>query len=73
MIRYTVAVFLAVAMLSACGSSGPDKAACKAAMKKDFATAMTDPSAPPATKPPACNGISNKELVKLATEVMSGQ
>ncbi len=71
--RYVIVAILAVLMLSACGSSGSDKAACKAAMKKDFAVAMTNPSAPPASEPPACKGIPDKELEKLAEEVMSGQ
>jgi len=66
-------VLIVAALVAGCGSGGPDKAACKAAMKKDFAAAMTNPSARPASEPPACKGIPDKELEKLAGEVMSGQ
>ena len=67
---------LAVALaLTACGGGGsgssPDLAACKAAMKKDFSNAVLNPSAPPASEPPACHGVSTKELKKIVGEIIS--
>lgn len=60
--------------LAGCGGSGsPDVAACKAAMKKDFATALSNSSATPAARPPACKGVDNKTLERLVSEIMQGK
>jgi hypothetical protein len=42
-------------------------------MKKDLATALSNPSAPPATRPPACKGVNNKTLERLVGEIMQGK
>lgn len=62
-----------VLALGGCSSSPPDVAACKAAMRHDYAVAMSDPSAPPASRPPACKGVDDKTLVRLASEIMAGK
>ena len=61
--------------LAGCGGSGSglDVAACKAAMKKDCATALSNPSTPPATRPAACKGVDNKTLKRLVGEIMQGK
>lgn len=72
-IRSLIAAAAAVVMLAGCGggSSGPDVAACKAAMKEAFATASADPSSPDASKPAACEGVDDKTIERLAGEIVS--
>lgn len=74
----TAAAALVLTMLGAgCSSTGndekpkPDVAACKAAMKRDYEKAQDDPSAPSATRPPACAGVDDTTLQRLAAEIMS--
>lgn len=66
------ATALAALMVAGCGAPKPDVAACKAAMKKDFATALANPEAPSATRPPACNGVDQKTLTRLVGEILAG-
>ena len=71
----TVFAALAVAAplaLTAC-SSGPDVAACKAAMRQQFAQGMADPSGPPATRPAACKEVPDKTIEQIVYQIMSGQ
>lgn len=67
------ALATAALTLTACGSSGPDVAACKTAMKQQFAQGLTNPSAPPPTRPAACEGVPDKTVQRLATEIMEGR
>jgi hypothetical protein len=73
--RPALAAGLVVAALLAagCGGTSGDRAACKKAMSRDFASALSQPNGPSATKPPECNGLSDKELNKIVGEIMSGQ
>ena len=59
------------AITAACGSTGPDVAACKAAMKRDFVAGMTSQNATPATRPPACQGVDDKTIKRLAGEIIT--
>lgn len=58
-----------VLALSACGG-GPNPAACKTAMRAEFAAAVT--SGKQGTEPAACRGLSNAELRKLLAEILTG-
>ncbi|SEF07239.1 hypothetical protein [Streptomyces sp. Ag109_O5-10] len=71
------ALLALTAALTACSSgtdAEADPAACKAAMVKDFkkAAAQGD-KATPADRPTACDGLDDKTVQKLATEVISEQ
>jgi hypothetical protein len=66
------AAALALTLVSVLGG-GPDPAACKAAMRKAFDYALTHPDARPAGFPGACEGISQRDLEKLAAEVLAGK
>jgi predicted small lipoprotein YifL len=56
--------------LAACGGSGPDPAACKAAMKTQIAAALA--TGAQGSEPAACHGLSGAELEKIASEVLNG-
>jgi hypothetical protein len=58
--------------LAGCGGGTGDAAACKAAMSRDYATALEHPGASPAAQPFACKGLSDATLKRLAAEVMAG-
>jgi hypothetical protein len=62
-----------VAALAGCGGSGGDRAKCKQAMKADLGTALVNPSAPPASEPPACRGLSKDELGQIVSELLAGK
>jgi hypothetical protein len=66
----TAAVIAAAAVLAGCGG-GPSQSACKAAMTRDYAYALAHPGAPAATRPPACKGLSDAVIQKLAGEIMA--
>jgi predicted small lipoprotein YifL len=76
MIRSALAVAGAAVLVSlaACGGSSPAASpqACKAAMRHDFARALSRPNGPPAKRPAACKGLSGAEVRKLAGQVLSG-
>jgi NhaP-type Na+/H+ or K+/H+ antiporter len=65
----TVAIVMAVVVLGA----GPSEAACKAAMVKAFDAALTGAERKPAGFPAECEGISQRDLEKLAAEVLAGK
>lgn len=52
------------------GDSGPDKAACKAAMKAQFDYGMSHPDGPAGKRPAACKGVSDKDVQRFASEIM---
>lgn len=64
------AVVLAFAV-AACGGSHPSEAACKKAMKQQYATALA--TGQQGHWPAACKGLSDAVLQKLAGQVISGQ
>lgn len=69
------AVLAATLALAGCasGSTHTDSTvACKAAMARDYAYALTHPDAPAATRPPACKGLPDATIQKLAAEIMAG-
>lgn len=67
-------VLLLATLLGACGgTSKPDPAACEAAMRTQLQSAMSDPSAPAATKPAACNGLTDKQLEEIGTRVLGDE
>lgn len=73
-----VPVLLVLAVLAGCGGGHhgvhhPSAAACKTAMKHDYAHAQADPSASPAGEPAACKGLPANVLKKLAAEILSGR
>lgn len=57
-------------VLSACGGSHGDVAACKAAMTAQYANALSNPSASPASKPPACDGLSDDQITEIASQII---
>lgn len=60
------------ALLAGCGGgSHPSQAACKKAMKQEFAVALT--AGEQDSEPPQCEGLSAAVLQKLAGQVISGQ
>jgi hypothetical protein len=61
--------------LAACSSSHkPDVAACKDAMTKQFQQALAEGAdAKSASRPAACDGVDDKTLQRLSSEVMSEQ
>jgi PBP1b-binding outer membrane lipoprotein LpoB len=74
--KCTAALAATLMVLAGCSSKAPDKppdkvAACKAAMRADYERSLTDPNAPTATRPPACNGIDDATLERLVGEVMT--
>jgi hypothetical protein len=60
-----------VMLLAGCGHSGPSEAACKKAMKGQYATALT--TGRQGHEPAACKGLSSAVLQKLAGQVIAGQ
>jgi predicted small lipoprotein YifL len=70
-IRAVAAAAVLAVLIAGCGGSGPDKAACKAALKAEYAAALANGTQ--GTEPAACKGLSDAELQKLAGEVLSGQ
>jgi hypothetical protein len=72
--RYLIAAAVAAASIAVAGcsgSSGPDLAACKAAMTADYNRAIASPAAPAATAPAACKGASRAQLTRIAGEIAS--
>jgi hypothetical protein len=64
------AAFL-VLLLAGCGGHHPSEAACKKAMKQQYATALA--TGQQGHEPAACKGLSDAVLRKLAGQVLSGQ
>jgi hypothetical protein len=60
-----------VMLLAGCGHSGPSEAACKKALKAQYATALA--TGRQGHEPPECKGLSGAVLQKLAGQVMAGQ
>jgi hypothetical protein len=56
--------------LAGCGG-GPSEQACKAAMKQQYATALT--TGQQGHEPAECKGLPDAVLQKLAAQVLSGQ
>lgn len=69
--RTVIAAAAVALLLSACGGSGPSQAACKQAMKQQYATALA--SGQQGTEPAACKGLSAAVLQRLAGQVLAGQ
>ena len=83
MTRTRIAALAITALaLAGCGStsathpastpSAGNVAACKAAMVRDYDYALAHPDAPAATRPPACKGVPDATLNRLAGEIMAG-
>lgn len=56
--------------LSGCGGNEPDLAACEDAMRDQFAEALADPNAEEGTRPAECQGVSDADLERIATEII---
>jgi uncharacterized membrane protein len=65
-----MAAAITFVLLTGSGSSGPDPAACKAAMQKQFSYGMAHPGAPAGTRPDACKGVPDKDVQKFAGEII---
>jgi hypothetical protein len=65
------AAALLALLLAGCGGHHPSEAACKAAMKQQYATALA--TGQQGHEPAACKGLSDAVLRKLAGQVLSGQ
>lgn len=70
-IASTAAAAVLVLLLAACGGHHPSEAACKKAMKQQYATALA--TGQQGHKPPECKGLSGAVLQQLAAQVISGQ
>ena len=68
--RAAAGLVLAV-LLAGCGGSHPSEAACKKAMKQQYATALA--TGQQGHQPPECKGLSDAVLQKLAGQVISGR
>lgn len=53
------------------GSGKPDGPACKAAMRKQFDYGMSHPDGPAGARPAACQGVSDADLQRYASEIMN--
>lgn len=61
-----VAVLFVVPLLAGCGGSGPDKAACKAALVQQWKEALGNPTTvSTGTEPPPCKGLDDATLQQL--------
>jgi len=69
LILLSAGVIVSVALTRS--DSGPDKAACKAAMQSQFTYGMKNPDAPAGTRPAACRGVSDSDLQRFASEIMN--
>ncbi|MFE2302176.1 hypothetical protein ACFXAW_28765 [Streptomyces sp. NPDC059445] len=71
------ALLVLAAALTACGGSGAanaDPTACKAALTAEFKKgAAAGDQATPADRPTACDGLDDKTVQRLATEVLNEQ
>lgn len=65
----TAAAAVLVLLLAGCGGHHPSEAACKAAMKQQYATALA--TGQQGREPAACKGLSDAVLQKLAAEIMA--
>lgn len=65
------AVAAAFVLLAACGG-GPDAAACKAGLEKQFSHALTHPSATTPPEPAACHGLGYRERQRIVGEILNG-
>ena len=63
-------LLLGVALLSGCGS-GPSAAACKSALRAEYAAAVT--SGAKGSEPSACKGLPADQIRKLVGQVISEQ
>lgn len=66
-----IAVLLIAFVVSGSGSSGPDPAACKRAMQRQFDYGMKHPDAPAGTRPPECVGVPDRDVQKFAGEIIA--
>jgi hypothetical protein len=74
--RTILAVFLVlasgviIALVAVSSGSGPDRGACKNAMREQFTYGMKHPDAPAGTRPAACKGVASADLQRFASEIM---
>lgn len=61
---------MALVLLAACGGSEPDLAACEEAMRAQFDAAMDDPNGEEGTRPAECDGVSDADLERIASEII---
>lgn len=66
-----IAVVLIAFLATGSGSNGPDPAACKRAMQRQFDYGMSHPKAPAGTRPPECQGVSDKDVQRFAGEIIA--
>jgi len=76
-----VLALAAAFLLGACSGKGggggsapspsPNVAACRAAMEADYRRALETPSAPSATRPPACAGVDDATLQQIVGEIIA--
>jgi hypothetical protein len=52
------------------GGSGPDKAACKEAMRAQFVHGMEHPDDPEGRRPAECQGVSDEDLQRFTSEIL---
>ena len=67
--RTATAALLAVLLLSACGGSEPDLAACEDVIRAQFADAMAFGEEP--ERPAECDGVSDQQLEEMAIRIIN--
>ena len=69
----TAALIIIIALAGCGGSPGPSEATCRQAMQTQLDAAIAGhPTATKAAQTPACKGLSEDTLTRLAMEVFTG-
>lgn len=70
--RTITAMVCAVPLLAGCSHPKADAAACERALRANLAYALTHPDATPMPRPPACVGVPDATVERIAEKIMSG-
>jgi hypothetical protein len=71
-VRAAIAAVIVALAVAACGYTGPDPAACKAALQASYVKA-TAGQGHFNTDPPACKGLQKDQVQQLAQQVREGR
>jgi hypothetical protein len=71
-LRAAIAAVLVALMVNGCGFTGPDPAACKAALQAEYVKATAGQGHFNAN-PPACKGLQKAQVQQLVQQVLDGK